>query len=154
MDIGERIKQIRAELGLSQAELGEMAGGVSKSAVSQWERGLTSPERDALMALRRKRGISPDWIIHGKGEMFEPVRHPTDDEAELLTAWGELLESERARMLAEIKDLASHNLTVVAEKMATYEVRPPRTVSMSERRLTKAKRVPFVRGKGKTDAAQ
>lgn len=78
MVVSERIKQARSKLGLSQTEFGRAAGGVSKAAVSQWERGLTTPERDALMALQRDKDLSPEWIMNGHGDMFvsrksEPV---------------------------------------------------------------------------------
>lgn len=78
MVVSERIKQARSKLGLSQTEFGRAAGGVSKAAVSQWERGLTTPERDALMALQRDKALSPEWIMNGHGDMFvarktEPV---------------------------------------------------------------------------------
>ena len=71
-DIADRVKQLRNELGLNQEELGRLAG-VTKSAVSQWERGLTQPQRDALMALQSRKRINPDWVIHGKGSPFIDV---------------------------------------------------------------------------------
>ena len=40
---------------------------VTKAAVSQWERAITSPERDPLLALQRNAGINPNWIMRGIG---------------------------------------------------------------------------------------
>jgi len=39
--MGDRIKQLRIARGLTQPALGELCGGVTKSAVSQWEDGST-----------------------------------------------------------------------------------------------------------------
>ena len=65
--VADRIRELRRRLQLTQEGLGKFAG-VSKSAVSQWERGITEPERDALLAMQRSRGINPEWVAHGKGE--------------------------------------------------------------------------------------
>ena len=68
--IGQRIQLLRSTLGYTQTQLGKAAGGVSKSAVSQWERDLTEPDKDALLSMEKTENISPRWVIEGKGEMF------------------------------------------------------------------------------------
>ena len=50
MVIGEKIKELRKEKGLSQAELGK-AIGVSQKAVDYWERGINEPKASYIMAL-------------------------------------------------------------------------------------------------------
>ena len=57
MTFGERIKNARKRLGLTQAALAEKLG-VSTEAVSKWERGGYSPEPDKLEALHRRLGLS------------------------------------------------------------------------------------------------
>ena len=47
MSIAENIKKIRLEHGLSQAELGKIAG-VSDKAVSTWELGIKVPRMGAV----------------------------------------------------------------------------------------------------------
>jgi transcriptional regulator with XRE-family HTH domain len=68
--IADRLRALRAHFGVSQSQIGVWAGGLSKSAVSQWERGLSTPERDALNALRKSRDVNQDWVMNGDGEMF------------------------------------------------------------------------------------
>ena len=75
-DIGDRVKEIRKRLGLTQAELGKHAGGLSKSAVHQWENGGTKPAWDALTALRKNLGINPDWVMQGEGAMLQELGTP------------------------------------------------------------------------------
>ncbi len=70
-DIADRVKEIRTRLNLSQAKLGAHAGGVSKSAVHQWEMGVTKPAWEALSALHKSLRINPDWVMRGEGSMFE-----------------------------------------------------------------------------------
>ena len=69
-DISDRIKELRKTLGLSQEKFGKLAG-VSKAAVSQWELGITKPERDALLALRKNKQINTLWITTGDGDIFD-----------------------------------------------------------------------------------
>ena len=76
-DISDRIKEIRKQLGLTQAELGKHAGGLSKSAIHQWESGGTKPAWDALTALRKNLGINPDWVMQGEGAMIQEPEMPT-----------------------------------------------------------------------------
>ncbi len=62
MTIELRIKQIRKDLGLTQTDLGNIAS-VSKQAVSSWERGVSEPERDAVLKIQQKLHINPNWIL-------------------------------------------------------------------------------------------
>lgn len=75
MDIGFRIRVRRAELGLTQDQLGEKCGA-TKSAVSQWESNTTQPSVETLLLLRDALGCSIDWLLLGKtrGECGESVR--------------------------------------------------------------------------------
>ena len=68
-DVSDRIKKLRKDLGLTQEAFGLVAG-VTKQAVSQWERGLTTPERDALRRLKDSRRVNPDWVSQGTGTML------------------------------------------------------------------------------------
>jgi SOS-response transcriptional repressor LexA len=73
MSVAERIKQARQALGLSQGEFGRLAGTEGKSAVSQWERGVTEPGGDSLLNLRRKTNLNDVWVREGRGQMFLPA---------------------------------------------------------------------------------
>lgn len=62
MSIAENIKRIRAEHGLSQAELGKIAG-VSDKAVSTWELGLKTPRMGAVEKMANYFGITKSVIV-------------------------------------------------------------------------------------------
>lgn len=62
MSIAENIKRIRAEHGLSQAELGKIAG-VSDKAVSTWELGLKTPRMGAVEKMANCFGITKSAIV-------------------------------------------------------------------------------------------
>ncbi len=68
--VAERVKFLRQHLKLTQEALGQCAGGISKQAVSQWERGITEPQWEALNALQRTRQVNPQWLLKGTAPML------------------------------------------------------------------------------------
>lgn len=66
----ERLVQLRKEHGLSQEELAAKLG-VSRQAVSKWERGEASPDTDNLIALAKLYQISLDELLDHQVETQE-----------------------------------------------------------------------------------
>lgn len=62
MSIAENIKRIRLEHGLSQSELGKIAG-VSDKAMSTWELGLKTPRMGAVEKMANYFGITKSAIV-------------------------------------------------------------------------------------------
>lgn len=69
VDIAERLAKRRREAGYSQESLAEKLG-VSRQAVSKWERSESSPDTDNLIALARLYGVSLDDLLY-VDESFE-----------------------------------------------------------------------------------
>jgi transcriptional regulator with XRE-family HTH domain len=65
-EIGKRIREVRTRLGKSQADFGEVIGGLKKSAVSTYEAGDSMPTVEALSRIAEIGGVSLDWLISGK----------------------------------------------------------------------------------------
>ena len=59
MRIGEKIKELRVERGLSQAQLGKGIG-VSQKAIDYWERNVNEPKASYVILLVNFFGISFD----------------------------------------------------------------------------------------------
>ncbi|HEY9134552.1 MAG TPA: S24 family peptidase [Pseudomonadales bacterium] len=74
----DRIKKVRLELGISLELLGK-AGGRSKAAASQWEKGISVPDRDTLLNLKLNRNINPDYILGKSNKMF--LAHRIEEES-------------------------------------------------------------------------
>jgi len=64
VEVGERIRQRREQVGLRQRDLAE-ALQLSAQAVSKWERGQNAPDIGVLPDLARLLGISTDWLLAG-----------------------------------------------------------------------------------------
>lgn len=93
LEIANRLLALRREHGYSQEELAYKLG-VSRQAVSKWERAESSPDTDNLLALARLYGVSLDaLLLHTPaGEAAqaapEPEEAPADEDAEIFAAAG------------------------------------------------------------------
>ena len=58
----ERIRQLRLEDGLSQAQLAQEIG-ISQSAIGYWEQGSRVPNANAIIALAKYFGVTSDYIL-------------------------------------------------------------------------------------------
>ncbi|HRX41211.1 MAG TPA: helix-turn-helix domain-containing protein [Clostridia bacterium] len=63
IEIANRLYNLRKKHGLSQEELAERIG-VSRQAVSKWERSESSPDTDNLIALAKIYGVSIDEMLN------------------------------------------------------------------------------------------
>ena len=63
-EIGERIKQLRMQRGISQVQL---ALGISKSVVSSYENAVHFPPYDILLKMAWLFGVSTDYILGAAG---------------------------------------------------------------------------------------
>ncbi len=70
--IGTRIKAIRTELGLTQAQLGDLLG-VKNAAVSKFENDRVVPSKAALELICRTYHVNAVWLYYGEDEMFEKI---------------------------------------------------------------------------------
>ena len=70
IETANRLYELRKEKGLSQEELAEKLG-VSRQAVSKWERSEASPDTDNLIALAKIYNLSLDELIFGEKKSEE-----------------------------------------------------------------------------------
>lgn len=67
MTLGERIKQVRKDSGLSMQAFGERLG-ISSPSVSKIESGINNPSEQTIRAICSEFNISRDWLVDGIGE--------------------------------------------------------------------------------------
>ena len=68
--VKDRIKQIRKELKLTQAEFGEKIG-VKGNTVTGYESGIRSPSDAIVVSICREFGVNEVWLRTGEGEPFQ-----------------------------------------------------------------------------------
>lgn len=82
MGISENIKLLREQYGLSQKELGQIAG-VSDKAVSTWEQGIKEPRMGAIQKIADHFGIQKSNIIEDNGLQIQSVPLTPRDERQI-----------------------------------------------------------------------
>ena len=80
IEIANRLQKLRKEKGYSQEQLADELG-ISRQAVSKWERAEASPDTDNLICLAKLYGISLDELLNSD-ETVEEIRQNTIDSNE------------------------------------------------------------------------
>ena len=80
VEIAQRLAERRKQAGLSQEALAAKLG-VSRQAVSKWERSESSPDTDNLIALAQLYGVSLDDLLYVDEEMRDDVTFEAADRA-------------------------------------------------------------------------
>ena len=70
IEIANRLVELRKEKGFSQEALAEKLG-ISRQAVSKWERAESSPDTSNLITLAKLYGVSLDELLNTDQEKFE-----------------------------------------------------------------------------------
>ncbi|EIW8505120.1 transcriptional regulator [Klebsiella pneumoniae] len=106
---GQRIRQRRKHLGLSQKDLSK-ACGVSESSISLWEGDNTAPRGENLHKLASALQCSPTWILcgdedkePGEAKPHDIMQQLTEDEQEILRLYRALPQSEQTAQLNSMK---------------------------------------------------
>lgn len=81
LDIANRLIEMRKKNGYSQEKLAELLG-LSRQAVSKWERAEASPDTDNLILLSRLYGISLDELLNTNAADEEFVKEEKETEPE------------------------------------------------------------------------
>ena len=80
IEIANRLQKLRKENGYSQEELADKLG-ISRQAVSKWERAESSPDTDNLIILARLYNMSLDELLYDN-ETDDEIRERTIDKEE------------------------------------------------------------------------
>ncbi len=86
--IGNKIRQVRSKLGMTQLEMAK-AIRHSKQSVSGYEIGDTYPSIDSLIQISRLGGVSIDWLLTGETNVphEQPTEGLTHEEQRLIEAY-------------------------------------------------------------------
>jgi SOS-response transcriptional repressor LexA len=97
MEIGDRLREIRKALGITQSELAQQ-NNITQSAVAGYETGKRELPIGFAQWIAERHNISMDWLLTGKGEMFlrsvetpEPTHALVDPRGFEIVGRGELV---------------------------------------------------------------
>ncbi|THF52315.1 helix-turn-helix domain-containing protein [Allorhizobium terrae] len=75
--LGRRLAKVREKFGMERHEFAALLGGISSSALANYERGDNVPDASVLAAYHEKLGINIGWLVTEKGDMFDdPSKAP------------------------------------------------------------------------------
>ncbi|HIQ50185.1 MAG TPA: XRE family transcriptional regulator, partial [Nanoarchaeota archaeon] len=80
-NIGQRIKQLRKMLKLSQKEFAEKIGK-SLRAVQNWEYGQRTPDESTVKLIAKEFNVNEEWLKTGEGEMFTKAKRGVIEDIE------------------------------------------------------------------------
>lgn len=122
MTIAENIKKIREQYGLTQAELGEIAG-VSDKAVSTWENGTAEPRMGSIQKIAEHFHISKGSIVDDTDQSSgQRGGYYVDDETAALAQ--EIYQDPDLRVLLKAKeDLSAEDLNVVINMIKALQAK-------------------------------
>lgn len=72
MTIGERIKEVRKQLGYTQQRFAD-ALGLKQNTIATYEMGKTIPSDRTITDICEKFGVDRVWLVDGIGDLFRPV---------------------------------------------------------------------------------
>ena len=81
--IPDKIKQLREQAGLSQAQLAKKLD-VTRSSVNAWEMGLSTPTTQYIVALTKLFHVSADYILEVEADMSISLRGYMEKEVALV----------------------------------------------------------------------
>lgn len=101
-----RIKELRKEKGLSQAELAKILF-VNQTAVSQWERGATMPSPNMLNTLADYFHVTTDYLLGRDTKTApagEPAEAPSRDQMieDIIRIYRQMSDAEKLDFLARL----------------------------------------------------
>lgn len=96
-EIGERIKALRTEKGISQGQLAKLCGWSGASRVANYEYGNRNVGVDDALSLAKALGTTPVMILFG--EQSDPANWLTDKQKRVLSLFNQLPEAEQERMI-------------------------------------------------------
>lgn len=116
MAFGERLRQRREELGISRTELADRLG-VSRSAVGNYETGVSAPKEEVLLRLFDALHVDPNYLYR---DSFRAAGFScSDEEKRLLEKYRGLSMTGRRTVHALVDSLSQWQTELQSEQLAT-----------------------------------
>ena len=103
IEIADRLIQLRKKHGLSQEELADKLG-LSRQAVSKWERAEASPDTDNLICLAKLYGVSLDELLSTEDDVETIVKEQVKPQTEKQEACDSVVLTDKDGSKVVIKD--------------------------------------------------
>ena len=103
MEIGERIKQMRLDLGLSQDDLAKLIGYKSRSSINKIEIGERDITQSTILAFAKALQTTPSKIM---GWDIDDIQQPLDSEHQnVIDLYDKLRPNDKIRIVAKMETI-------------------------------------------------
>lgn len=126
-EAGQRIKEVRQMLNLSMDKFGKLLGGLPRSTVNNWERGINLPKLETLNRIAEVGNVTNEYILYGNQEdeyianLLRKKASEVDPKmTKVLTDFVKKTELEDNQELNRIVTFFAENLTPPTEKDYFY----------------------------------
>ena len=120
MDEGQRVRELRKELGLTLEKFGKHLG-VGKTAISKIENGENNLTDQMILAICREYNVNEKWLRTGEGEMFKKLNRQQELAQLTATLFKEEEDSFKSRLimaLAQLNEEEWELLEKISDKIA------------------------------------
>lgn len=120
MDEGQRVRELRKELGLTLEKFGKHLG-VGKTAISKIENGENNLTDQMILAICREYNVDEKWLRTGEGEMFKKLNRQQELAQLTATLFKEEEDSFKSRLimaLAQLNEEEWELLEKISDKIA------------------------------------
>ena len=114
IEIKDRIKQIRKEKGLTQAEFAN-ALGVKQNTIATYEIGRIAPSDAIILSICREFSVNELWLRSGEGEPFRAVQKNQLIQSFIDSILKDEPEGPKARLVSALAGLDEHGWDVLVE---------------------------------------
>jgi len=113
MEIKDRIKELRTELGLTQAKFAERVAIVA-SFISEIEGGVREINERAIRLIIAEYNVNENWLRHGQGSMFnEDMSAKVSEAMGLFKSLDEHFQDGALKMLETLSEINSATKTAL-----------------------------------------
>lgn len=98
IEVGNRVRQIRARMGLNQRDFASRLG-ISSGGISQIESGKTMPGGDFLLRIYQEFDVDITWLLSGVSTTKLTSSTLSEEKQALLDAYDEMTPRQRASLL-------------------------------------------------------
>ena len=119
MEEGQRVRELRKELGLTLEKFGKPLG-VTKTTISRIEKGGNAVTSQMLKSICREFNVNENWLRTGEGEMFKKLNRQQELAQLAATLFKEEEDSFKSRLimaLAQLNEKEWELLEEIAEKI-------------------------------------
>lgn len=132
MEIGERIKVIRDEIGLTQSDFASKIG-IGQAALSALEKGIRSVTDRNIDLICREYSVNPVWIRTGEGDMFAQTDETIFDrfvaengldalDAAIIHAFVKLPTASRHAIVSAVREMAKECTAASGSEMSRADM--------------------------------